>query len=78
MNQHVTPLRSKHWTSDHVRLASTATDARERVRRLIPRVPDEFRSELSQIANALTWALKARRVPERLEATHEAADTSLV
>lgn len=56
----IPPLRSKQWTSDHVRLADACERARFRIRRLIPDVSLKQQTELSEIANELSQALKAR------------------
>ena len=64
------PLRSKHWTPDHVRLAEAAETVRSRLRKLIEVAPLELRSELGCICNVLTWSLKARAIPRATGKPH--------
>lgn len=59
MNQ-APPLRAKQWSPDHVRLADACERARFRIRRLLPDVNLKLQLELSEIANELSQALKAR------------------
>lgn len=70
------PLRAKRWTSDHLILADAAERVRTRLRRMLPKLPLEVRSEVACCANVLTWAMKAREstpIPRARKGAHNDA-----
>lgn len=54
-------MSARSWTPDHVRLARSAVDVRETLRRLAPALPIEQARTVAQCADTLTHALKARK-----------------
>ncbi|BDC50660.1 hypothetical protein F183_A29760 [Bryobacterales bacterium F-183] len=54
----------RQWAPEHVELARAAVHVREGLRRMLPDLPEAQRSRVGNLANILTFALKAR--PARL------------
>lgn len=50
------------WSEDHVELARAAVHVREALRRLAPKLPPEHQQTTGNLANILSFALKARAI----------------
>jgi hypothetical protein len=53
-------MASKRWSEDHVRLACSAVDVRDRLRNMARSLPGEQAQILGECAAVLTAGLKAR------------------